>query len=85
MKSKLIFLGLSVISQVVASPNLTAIFGSSLSSAVEIILPGDADWGTRVQARWSDYASPTFFGVIKPVTESDIQHTVRIPQHSGNI
>ncbi|CAG7970744.1 unnamed protein product [Penicillium salamii] len=80
MKSKLIFLGLSVISQVVASPNLTAIFGSSLSSAVEIILPGDADWGTRVQARWSDYASPTFFGVIKPVTESDIQHTVRLAQ-----
>lgn len=30
-----------------------------------------------MQARWSDYTAPTLIGVIKPMTESDIQYTVR--------
>ncbi|CAG7973254.1 unnamed protein product [Penicillium olsonii] len=81
MKSTLAFLlGFTLFSRVAGLLNLTAIFAPSLSPGAEIILPGDVDWGTKVQARWSDYACPTFIGVIKPMTESDIQHTVRIAQ-----
>jgi len=77
---------LSVISflpLVIVSINLTALFEPYLSPGANLILPGDIDWGSKVQARWSDYTAPTFIGVIKPMTESDIQYTVRIPSKAG--
>jgi len=63
----------------VGSTNLTALFTPGLSPGAEVILPGESTWGSEVQARWTDYQAPTYLGAIKPVTEEDIQHTVRMP------
>ncbi|KAK9860742.1 hypothetical protein MYU51_005963 [Penicillium brevicompactum] len=79
-----VFLGISFAIRAVGLSNLTALFEPYLSPEADIILPGDADWATKVQPRWSDYTPPTLIGVIKPMTESDIQHTVKIA-HSNNI
>ena len=73
-----VFLGISFAIRAVGLSNLTALFEPYLSPEADIILPGDADWATKVQPRWSDYKPPTLIGVIKPMTESDIQHTVRV-------
>lgn len=62
----------------VAQPNLTALYGPGLSPGAEILYPSDADYTTEVTQRWNLYDAPTYFGAIKPATESDVQYIVQV-------
>jgi len=60
--------------------NLTALFGPSLSSGAEIILPSEPGFYSRLQQRWTDYNAPSYgTGAIKPATEADVQNIVSPP------
>ncbi|KAI1412487.1 hypothetical protein F5Y13DRAFT_179995 [Hypoxylon sp. FL1857] len=58
--------------------NLTALYASGLSEGAEIFHISDPNFSEEVTRRWTLYAEPTFCGAIKPATEADIQHIVRV-------
>ncbi|ELR03672.1 hypothetical protein GMDG_06315 [Pseudogymnoascus destructans 20631-21] len=61
----------------VAQPNLTALYAPGLSAGSEIFYPTDSDY-SEVTPRWNLYDAPTYFGAIKPATEADVQHIVKV-------
>ncbi|KAL4745582.1 hypothetical protein BDW72DRAFT_211212 [Aspergillus terricola var. indicus] len=63
--------------------NLTSIYGSGLSPEAEIFYASDPDWDTEVTPRWTLVGAPTFYGAIRPATEQDIQHVVRVSGDRG--
>ena len=65
-------------SQTSPSPNLTALYGPGLSSGAEIIYPSDPDYTADITPRWNVYDAPTYYGAIKPATEGDVQHVVKV-------
>lgn len=75
----LLVLGLRLAAAQPSGPtNLTALYGHGLSSEAEIFYPSDADYNKSVTQRWNLYDAPTYFGAIKPATEADIQHIVKV-------
>jgi fumiquinazoline A oxidase len=70
-------LGLAV-AHASSSTNLTTLYGPGLSAEAEIFYPSDSDWSEEVTQRWNLNGAPTYFGAIKPATEEDVQHIVRI-------
>jgi fumiquinazoline A oxidase len=60
----------------VATPNITAIFGNSLSPGAEIFLPSQANYSEDVIERWTTYEAPSYIGAIKPAIVTDIQNIV---------
>ncbi|KAL4997559.1 FAD-binding domain-containing protein [Aspergillus recurvatus] len=73
----------STLTGVSAWVNLTSIYGSGLSPGAEIFYASDPDWDTEVTQRWTLVGAPTFYGAIKPATEQDIQHVVRVSSKRG--
>ncbi|PYH88739.1 FAD-binding domain-containing protein [Aspergillus ellipticus CBS 707.79] len=63
---------------VAATPNISAIFGPSLSSGAQIFLPSQANYTEDVTQRWTTYDAPTYIGAIKPATVDDIQTIVTL-------
>lgn len=59
-----------------AAPNVTELFGPSLSAAASIYLASDADYSDRVTQRWTRHASPSYLGAIQPATVGDVQNIV---------
>ena len=73
----------SVLGLGVVFPNLTALFGPSLSPAAQIFLPSDTNFTSSLTQRWTDYNAPSYIGAIKPATEADIQNIVRSREESN--
>jgi len=59
-------------------PNLTALYGPGLSPGGQIFYASDPNWSTEVTQRWTTYTQPTYYGAIKPATEADVQHAVKV-------
>ncbi|KAM0815816.1 putative FAD-binding PCMH-type domain-containing protein [Seiridium cardinale] len=64
------------------TPNITKIFGPSLSADAGMYLASDANYSAQVSQRWSIHAAPSYIGTIKPATIEDVQNIVKIaPKH----
>jgi FAD/FMN-containing dehydrogenase len=72
-----------VAAQSSTSPNLTALYGPGLSSGAEIIYVSDPAYSADITPRWNLVNAPTYYGAIKPATEADVQHVVKVSaQHN---
>ncbi|KAL1881221.1 hypothetical protein Daus18300_001072 [Diaporthe australafricana] len=58
--------------------NLTSLYGSGLSPGAEIFYASDPSFGSEATPRWTVIDAPSFYGAIKPATESDVQHIVKV-------
>lgn len=58
------------------SVNLESLFGPHVSPGTEIASVSESNFSTVVGPRWSSWQAPTYFGAIKPATESDVQNIV---------
>jgi FAD/FMN-containing dehydrogenase len=67
-----------VAAQLSTSPNLTALYGPGLSSGAEIVYVSDPAYSADITPRWNLYDAPTYYGAIKPATEADVQHIVKV-------
>lgn len=67
-----------IVAQQLAPLNLTALYGSGLSPGAEIFYPSAPGYSDQVTQRWNLYDAPTYFGAIKPATEADVQHIVKV-------
>lgn len=66
-----------------SSPDIKALYGPGLSQGAEIVYPIDPEHGADITPRWNLYDAPTYYGAIKPATESDVQHVVKVSvQHN---
>ncbi|RDW58819.1 hypothetical protein BP6252_13295 [Coleophoma cylindrospora] len=72
-----------VAAQSSTSPNLTALYGPGLSSGAEIVYSMDPDYSADITPRWNLYDAPTYYGAIKPATEADVQHVVKVSVQSN--
>lgn len=65
--------------------NLTGLYGFGLSPGAEIFHASDSSFGSEATPRWNVIDAPSFYGAIKPATESDVQHIVRLAKalHCG--
>ncbi|KAL5333401.1 FAD-binding domain-containing protein [Aspergillus crustosus] len=68
----------SVLSLSSAAPNITQLFGPSLSAHASIHLPSDANYTDKVTQRWTNHQTPSYIGTIKPATIKDVQNTIKI-------
>lgn len=67
-----------IVAQQLAPLNLAALYGSGLSPGAEIFYPSAPGYSDHVTQRWNLYDAPTYFGAIKPATEADVQHIVKV-------
>lgn len=67
---------LSLVEASYNATNIQALFGPSLSSGAEILLPSYTNYTEDVQQRWSTWAAPTYIGAIKVVTAEDVKSIV---------
>ncbi|PVH94013.1 FAD binding domain protein [Periconia macrospinosa] len=63
--------------------DLNALYGPGLSPGAEIIYSSDSAYAAAITPRWNLYDVPTYYGAIKPATEADVQHIVKVSvQHN---
>ncbi|KAI1098220.1 hypothetical protein F4804DRAFT_325398 [Jackrogersella minutella] len=70
--------GLVVTAGCLTSFELVDLYGPGLSPGAQIIHISDSNFIEQVTQRWTLYAEPAFYGAIKPATEADVQHIVRV-------
>jgi len=73
---------LLVAAQSSSSPDLVALYGPGLSPGAEIY-PSNPNNSANFQPRWNLYDAPTYYGAIKPATEGDVQHIVKISSQNN--
>lgn len=66
------------VAQSSTSPDLNALYGPGLSSEAEIIPLSDPAYNADITPRWNLYYAPSYYGAIKPATEADVQHVVKV-------
>ncbi|PSR81486.1 hypothetical protein BD289DRAFT_372588 [Coniella lustricola] len=63
-------------------PNISHLFGPSLSADANIYLITDQDYAAHVTQRWTTHSAPSYLGAIQPATIQDVQNIVKIASAS---
>ncbi|KAJ2976040.1 hypothetical protein NUW58_g297 [Xylaria curta] len=67
-------------SATILAPNITHLFGPSLSSGAAIYLASEPNYASHVSQRWTTHEAPSFIATIQPATIEDVENTVSKPE-----